>query len=1139
VQLRLLLGPAGCGKTHRCLAEIRRGLLTSSSGAPLLLVVPKQTTYQLERQLLSDPALPGYIRLQILSFERLAHFIFDQLQLTLPRMLDEEGRLMVLRSLLANKHNKLKLFRASARLTGFAQQLSLALRELQQNRLTPEALDELALQVQGEGLSFKLQDLASLLRDYVDWLATHGLQDGDSLLPAATQALNPIKDTKIGRPPKPFLAGLWVDGFAEFSEQELEFLAALIPCCAEASITFCLDQPPKQLDSWLSSWTVVRRSFEKCRQKLAILPGVDLQIERLVRDPVRTRFLNNTVMQHLEAAWGLPAAYAGSGYLVAKNPKPDGDDVNDHICLVGCQDPEGEVTFAARQIRRYVRNGGRYRDVMILVRNLDRYHHALERVFARFDIPLFLDRRESVAHHPLAELTRGALRTVAFQWQPEDWFAALKTGLVPAAETEIDRLENEALARGWRGSAWQKAIVVPDDPELTKWLADLHKRLLPPFHKLALDLATSQNRPNGLELAAALRQFWAKLNVEETLADWAGTDVLAASSRTAGAVHSTVWDRMNAWLDNIELAFPDVPLPLREWLPILEAGLSNLTVGIIPPALDQVLAGSLDRSRNPDIKLAFVLGFNETFFPSAPERNVLLTESDRDDLGKINANFGSAVQRHLARERYLAYVACTRARERVVLTHAASDAYGTPLNPSPFLSHLLQLFPSLKAETQIPAFNWRAAEHVNELIGPLLRMQTAGNSPDFNLTGLTSLSATLQQLRRLVRPGLDEGLSTELAEKLYGKVLRTSVSRMEQFAACPFKFFVHSGLRAQERKRFELDIKEQGTFQHDVLAIFHESLQTENKRWRDISPHEARERIGAISNGLVANYREGLLEASEETRFMARILTESLQDFIETMVSWMRHQYLFDPKAVELPFGEEEDSPAWSIPLPNGCRLELRGRIDRIDLFQGAGSPDGALCVVIDYKSSQKQLEQLLVENGIQLQLLTYLNVLHRWPGSQARFGIRRLIPAGVFYVNLRGKYKRETNRLDALADPERTRKQAYRHTGRFDVRALRQLDGRTEAREGDQFNYRVTANGTLNKNSREALSTAEFEALLKSAETNLKKMGQLLYAGRAEVAPYKAGKDVACQQCDYASICRIDPWTHRYRILRRTEFSS
>ena len=119
---------------------------------------------------------------------------------------------------------------------------------------------------------------------------------------------------------------------------------------------------------------------------------------------------------------------------------------------------------------------------------------------------------------------------------------------------------------------------------------------------------------------------------------------------------------------------------------------------------------------------------------------------------------------------------------------------------------------------------------------------------------------------------------------------------MEQFAACPFKFFVHSGLRAEERKRFELDNKEQGTFQHDALACFHEQLRREDKRWRDITPAEARERMGRIAQALMASYRDGLLQASEESRFMARILTESLQDFVETLVGWMRQQYRFDPR---------------------------------------------------------------------------------------------------------------------------------------------------------------------------------------------------------------------------------------------------
>ena len=178
MQVHFLLGPAGSGKSFRCLKEVRRELLAAPEGPPLVLIAPKQTTYQLERQLLSDPDVAGYTRLHILSFDRLAHFIFDQLRKAPPRMLDEEGRLMVLRALLAKKRKSLKLFRASARLTGFARQLSIVLGDFQRHGLTPDSLKALAASVKGaEGLSSKLEDLALLLREYLDWLTGRKLQD--------------------------------------------------------------------------------------------------------------------------------------------------------------------------------------------------------------------------------------------------------------------------------------------------------------------------------------------------------------------------------------------------------------------------------------------------------------------------------------------------------------------------------------------------------------------------------------------------------------------------------------------------------------------------------------------------------------------------------------------------------------------------------------------------------------------------------------------------------------------------------------------------------------------------------------------------------------------------------------------------
>src|SRR6185436_2585410 len=176
-----------------------------------------------------------------------------------------------------------------------------------------------------------------------------------------------------------------------------------------------------------------------------------------------------------------------------------------------------------------------------------------------------------------------------------------------AVDGEIDRLENEAMARGWAGGFWLQPAAVPQDPELTAWLASIQQRLLPPFRQLAQALAANEQHPTGAQLASALRDFWNALAVEERLQQWAEAEQPSAESRLPGSIHATVQDELENWLANVESGFADVALSMREWLPILEAGLGNLTAGVIPPALDQVLIGSIDRARTPEIKLAVIL----------------------------------------------------------------------------------------------------------------------------------------------------------------------------------------------------------------------------------------------------------------------------------------------------------------------------------------------------------------------------------------------------------------------------------------------------------------------------------------------------------------------------------------------------
>jgi ATP-dependent helicase/nuclease subunit B len=338
-------------------------------------------------------------------------------------------------------------------------------------------------------------------------------------------------------------------------------------------------------------------------------------------------------------------------------------------------------------------------------------------------------------------------------------------------------------------------------------------------------------------------------------------------------------------------------------------------------------------------------------------------------------------------------------------------------------------------------------------------------------------------------------------------------------------------LRAEERQRFELDVRERGSFQHEALAVFHRQLRDEKKNWRDITPAEARRRIKECVNQLLPQFHEGLLAASAQSRFAARMVAESLQDFVAATVEWMAN-YQFDPHESELGFGTGDVKlPAWEMDLGSGRRLILRGKIDRVDLCRDEGN-DQVLAVVIDYKSGALKLEDILMANGLQLQLAAYLGVLRHLADARELFGVGRLVPAGVFYVNLRGQSENGKTRTTVLDAREEFRQKRYQHLGRFDWAALRFLDSRG-AKEGAQFKFKLNMDGAPHGSNTDLLRTEDFGKLLDHVEADLVRMGREIYDGVIAVNPYQKGDKVACDNCDYKSICRFDPWTQPYRVLR------
>jgi ATP-dependent helicase/nuclease subunit B len=1114
-RIAFLLGPAGSGKTSRCLQEIRTALAASPEGPPLLYLAPKQATYQLERQLLEPGTPAGYTRLHILSFERLATLLLDELPLPqLGAFISEEGRVMVLRTLLARCEHRLDTFRTSARLGGFAQQASQVLAELQQQKIPPAQMRRLAESPQLPApLRAKLRDFALLAEEYGEWLKDHPVLDASLLV---EQAVTAMKTASREHPVFP-VAGLWLDGFSELTPQEIDLLLTILPGCEHATLAFCLDQLPRTDLSWLSTWSGLAQTFRRCHQAVSALAPDRVYVEVLARGG-HARFATAPALRHLEAYWAQPLS------AVTPSPAPGPE-----LRLAACTTVEEEVRFAAREVIKFVQAGGRYRETAILVRDLKPYHNPLRQILTHYGVPFFLDRRESIAHHPLVELTRYSFRLAAHRWRHDDWFGALKTGLCPLNDLLVDQLENRALRYGWEGDTWLHPLPAEGKPDVPAWMVRTAELIARPFRQFIeawrAEAGSAAVGPTGNQTARCVARLWQSLRVEARLRHWSQP---GDAPGAAELVHTSVWTRLQEWQANIEMAFGETALPVEDWLPVLEAGLAGLTVGVIPPSLDQVLLGSIDRSRNPDLRLALILGLNEGVFPAPPPTPLLITATERLELEKEQVFLDRNPRRWIGAERYLGYIAFTRSRERVIGTFARTGSKGQELNSSPFVAHLQKLLPGLAVEVIAPPQTWADVVHPCEL-GPLLARPGATElrrqflaREDF---------APLAHWRESVHFQPADRLDPGLAQQLFTDTLHTSVSHLEQFAACPFKFFVQVALRAQERLHFEIDSRHLGNLHHNTLEAFHRAVRSQGRQWRDLTPGEADLLLTEINRDLAAQYEHGLFATGPENRFLALSALRMVQEYLRVVIGWMP-DYGLDSEAVELAFGTRTPQlPPWLIPLADGRAVELNGRVDRIDLRRDPET-NQAWFVVIDYKSSAKKLDPVQMAHGLQLQLPAYLSMLSLMPEASQHFGVGRLKPAGVFYANLRGAPPACGNREEARVSAPTHWQSTFQHSGRFDLQALPLLDGRGDPSAPGQFVFRLKKDGTPYSNCQEAMTTGDFARMVADVPVRLQQLAGRILSGETALAPFQHQHKTACEQCDYQAICRVDRWTQEFRQL-------
>ncbi|WP_174616244.1 helicase-exonuclease AddAB subunit AddB [Virgibacillus ihumii] len=1136
--LRFLLGRAGTGKSGRILDEITEKLTDNPHGASIFYIVPDQMTFQQEYALFRENDIHGSIRAQVVSFSRLAWRVLQETGGGTRQFISSVGIQMMLRKIIEEKESEWHIFQKALEKQGFLQQLEAMITEFKRYRITPDMLDEQIEQINqfvhkesGEAaLTGKLQDLVYIYERLTSVLKDNYIDSEDQLQLLADK----ICDASVLEG-----ADIYLDGFHRFSPKELLVVEELLEKCRSVTVALTTDIPDAEGVSELDLFYQTKETYQNLR---AIAQENGISIDNpVLMDTKHGKFRNRPYFQHLEQNFDVRPAPEYSG----KVP----------IQIAEAVHPRAEVEGAAQEILRLVREENyQFRDMAVFIRQTDIYHDLIATIFNDYEIPVFIDERRTMMNHALIELIRSVLDIVEGNWRYDAVFRVLKTGYIPADDRKypltadaIDELENYVLEYGIRSrERWMseqewlfQRFRGFDQTAQTDMEKETQKRInayrnqvvqaLQPIDGEIREAATVQ------ELCETVYLFMEKLKIPQQLEKMRETYDDAGQIEKARE-QDQVWNAVIQLFDEMVEMAGDEPMSLETFRAALDAGFDSLTFAHVPPSMDHVIAGTIDRSRISGMKCAFLLGVNDGTWPMKPQSDGIINELERELLAGHGVQLAESSKRQLLDDWFYMYIAFTAASDYLWISYPLSDEEGKTKMPSQLVKRMEDLFPVTGNHLllqdpdelmEADRFITTPVKTRSALTAQLARSRKGypvkpvwwhvlnwyiHNHPKYGTTYMI-----LQSLYYRNRP---VNLTKETTEELFPKQVKASVSRLETYYRCSYQHFAKYSLKLDERKTYKLDAPDIGQLFHEALKKITEWIQEEGRDFSKITKQDSAGYAKKAVDNLAPILQHQILHSSNRYKY----IQEKLQEVITRatfILSEQSRQSEFSPVGLELGFGFDENKgglPPVTLPLENGFELMLRGRIDRVDK---ALNQDDLFLRIIDYKSSAKGLNLLDVYYGLALQMLTYLDVVlshsEKWLGVKAS-------PAGVLYFHVHnpmvsGKMKMSDDEI------EKEIFKKYKMQGLLlsDEEIVKLMDTSLDSGTSRIVPAGVKRKGGFYSHSKVA-DNETFSSLQNHIHHLMMQAGIDMTSGGVHLNPFQHKQNTACTYCPFLSVCQFDP---------------
>ncbi len=1118
--LDLIYGGIGTGKTERCIELIER-TLKKNPGHNAVITVPDQYSYLTEKRMVEHFGGTGLNGVEVLTFSQMFKRFLDKAD----NYLSPSGKQMLLLRAAVDSCKE-GVFARSVEKEGFVSKIAELISEMKHYLITPNDLKE-AVPQGDDMLSEKTASVSDIYMAYEKLLQNDFCDSEDDFLRLAEYIKTSGKFEKTH---------IWFDGFSDFLPQHYEVIKCFLEYAASVHVSVCL--PGEESGEIYNTPKETAEKLKKiCNDKGARL------YEQYCGAKCHT--IESAELLHLMNNW--------------ENRKNVYPNKTKDISLFCARDLYSETEYIAKQIINEIKNGAEFSDIGIMCASPEKYEHLIEAIFSDYNIPYFIDSDKSVTEHPIALTVLGIFEIAEENWSYESVFKYLRTGflyqksdkeIIPYDREAIDRLENYVLRRGIRGkSRWfeqwtEKSGGVFDtvlgtktnNSENLEEINSLRKEICRPFKNLYRKISGQRT---VRELTEALFEFLCDIHMYDGINSEVNK-LNKMQMRDSAERMKEVWNLIMDVLDQAVITSGEEMCSRQNFVRLIREGLSKSSMKIIPPGPDVISIGSADRNAAARPKIVFFMGAVNGTMPSEVKNKSIFTDKDRKALESFGLETAGTSQKKSEKEAFKFFRAVTSAGKKLYFSYPTSDSDGAAQQPAAFIKNLYKLFPKLNISDDLIESKPSEINNEKEAFGYIMRA-VSDKKMQKNAHLLVQSYKDSEYLKEklplvnyaAVYKKKQPQILAESAKLLYNNYHRYSVSRLNDYSACPFAYYVKHGLKAQEQEVWKIQKFDIGSLLHWAVCEYcrevggrAQSLEDTKKRWHELTDDES----AAIIDKIIEEITERTMKGLKRDREKIAYLLERMRKILIRSVDIVRLSLVcgdYSAVCYEEQFRIDID---WM-----GKTVGINGTMDRADASE---KPDeGTISLrVIDYKSGSKNFDVVSISNRSDMQLVVYaiaaVELYKKGALGRASKGLKPSV-RGILYNKLRNDTvsckESDVGKIDDIIRKQMKLDGAVIVDKDNEIAAAAEMDRSIENGGSSRFlKLAVNSKGdSLNKKTSGYMTTDKFEILTDYVKKSIVTLDDEIFSGRIDIMPSGSGKKKACSYCKYKEICLYDSALH------------